>query len=309
MTAPSTDLAPVGLYDTGLEDLTPEDLSVPRIKINHKQGVFEESGTNEQFSELFVVLLGLVRQRVLFHYNVEDGDVPICKSVDFQIGFPNVDPELKAKFKFPWELAQLNPSDFPASPDGTIALPCEGCHLKEWGSHPTGEKPYCAEQFTMPLYFAATLEELKNNQYGSALISFQKTSVPPIKKYLGQFQQKKVGAYTAYTRITLKSQSRGNTEYSVPIFQRVGDTPPDQYADYSENFAAIRTFLRGVTPTTAQSTPEEPASAVPMTTATATRPPLHVPPASAAAVVQPNIPTSTVIPGQIVGQGNDDLPF
>lgn len=323
MTAPGTDVAPVSMYDTGLDDLTPEDLTVPRIKINHKMGVFEESGTNEQFSELYCVMLGLVRQRVLFHHNVEDGDVPICKSVEFQVGYPNVDPERKPKFNFPWELARLNPADFPPNQDGLIALPCEGCHLKEWGSHPTGEKPYCSEQFTMPLYYARTLEELQAEEYGSALISFQKTGVPPCKKYLSGFQQKKVGAYTKYTRITLRQLARGNTEYSVPVFTSVGDTPTSNFQGYSENFAAIRTFLHNTTPTTTKSTSEEPVSAVPATPTTSTRPPLRPEPTPAAAVVQPNVPNptttadpwatttpaNTAIPGQVVQPGNDDLPF
>jgi hypothetical protein len=290
----STDMVPAGTYDTGLDDLTPADLVVPRLRIKHKDGVFEDSATGEQIPKLVCVILGLVRQRTLFHHNVEDDDLPMCKSPDYQIGYPNLNPAKSTK-AFPWELAQLNPADFPPQEDGTTMLPCENCNLKTWGTHPLGDKPYCAEQHTLPLYYAPSIEQLRAGEFAAALISLQKTSIPPSKRYLGTFKQKGVGAYTAITEISLNQQRRGQTDFCVPIFKRLGDTDPENWPEYSEHYAGIRAFLVSARPggprSDSSNTPAATPTAGPAATSTPT-----------ASVVQSNTP-------QVFTPSTDDLPF
>lgn len=337
MTSPSTDLQPTTDYDTGLGDLTQADLSIPRLRIKHKLSVFEDGGSGVQIPSMVAVILGLVRQRVLFHWDVEDDDAPMCKSHDFQTGFPNLDPK-KPKLTFPWVKAKFNPQDFPVNPDdGLVALPCNSCALKDWGSHPTGqEKPWCAEQFTLPIYYAQTLDQLRAGEYGSALISFQKTSLPNLKRYLSQFQQKGVGAYTQYTEIALEARTRGQTEYCVAKFRALGATDEDEFAGFSENYQAIRHFLTNARPQAREILPTDvvagvagvaPASPVSVPPAQAappvqqapvqTAPPMQRPPLGTPPPVQPVQPVappiqqqSHVVEAQVVNaEEGDDLPF
>lgn len=339
----SSDLAQTSDYDTGLGDLTQSDLSIPRLRIRHKLGVFEDGGSGIQIPSMAAVILGLVRQRVLFHWDVEDDDAPMCKSNDFATGFPNLDPK-KPKLAFPWAKAKFDPRDFPVDPnDGLVSLPCNACSLKDWGSHPTGqEKPWCAEQFTLPIYYAQTLDQLKAGEYGSALVSFQKTSLPNLKRYLGQFQQRGVGAYTQYTEIALEARTRGQTEYCVAKFRALGATDETEFAGFSENYQAIRHFLTQARPQAREIQPHDvvagvagvapatPVQAVPVQTAPAVQhpptqsppppivvppaPPIQRPPLGVPAVTMPTQPptpaptTPHVVEAQIVNP-DDDLPF
>ena len=142
-------------YDTGLEQFGVEDAVIPRLSIVHKDGQFKDSLTNAQFTTIKVIILGLVKQRVLFHPVVDDGDWPMCKSADHDTGFPNMSDEQpkEKRFALLWDKAGFDPKDFPPDENGVIRLPCDSCQLKEWGTHPDGKKPYCAEQFTLPILY------------------------------------------------------------------------------------------------------------------------------------------------------------
>jgi hypothetical protein len=291
----STDVVPAGEMDTGLDDLTPGDLIVPRLRIKHKEGVFEDAGTGEQMGKLICIVLGLVRQRVLFHHDVEDGDVPMCKSPDYQFGYPNLDPEKKNK-GFPWNLARLNPNDFPPDQDGLVTLSCESCFLQQWGSHPGGNKPYCSEQHTLPIFYAGSFEELVAGHYSPALVTFQKTGIPPSKRYLGTFKQRNIGAYTKVTEIGLNQQKRGQTDYCVPTFKSIGDTDKDEWPAYSEQYAGIRLFLTTSRPNSVL--PDDEDRSVQVTTSTATTATAASPAATPG--TQANVPTVSA---------DDQLPF
>lgn len=301
----STDVVPAGTFETGLDDLTSADLTVPRLRIAHKDGVFKDSATNEELSELICVVLGLVRQRVLFHHNVEDGDKPMCKSPDFKTGYPTMEPTSKEK-AFPWERAGFNPNDFPPVND-RITLPCESCKLREWDSHPvTGKKPYCAEQFTMPLFYAPSLDELKEGRYSSALITFQKTGVPPAKKYLSPFVARKTGVYTVFTRIGLTQMSRGQTDYCVPNFQKIGDTDQADWEEYSENYAAIRQFLLSNVPGgTVEDVMTDASSIINSTAEVIIEPPVATVAPPVTTLTQPPMAQSTAVPAV----DDNELPF
>lgn len=241
---PGTDLAMPSDYDTGLDDLG-SDLSVPRLKIAHKKGLFLDPSDNSEYPEIYCIILGLVRQRVLFDAKVDPNnpEKPMCKSPDTNIGFPNMTPE-NAKKAFPWAAAKLDASQAGRDEDGRTVIKCVTCHLKEWDSHPLGDKPWCSEQFTLPILFAASLEALQAGEGMPALISLQKTGIKPTKAYLKTFQLRKVGAYTAYTKLSLLVERVGDNVFSKPIFTRSGDTDRVGWLDYTEQFGAISKFLK-----------------------------------------------------------------
>ncbi len=316
----SQDVVPAGTYDTGLDDLTPQDLVVPRLKIKHKDGVFEDGATSEQTPVLYCIILGLVRQRVLFHHNVEDGDVPMCKSPDSNVGYVNLEAP-KKKF-FPFERAGFNPNDFPPDDEGRVMLPCQGCKLKDWGSHPvTDNKPYCADQYTLPIYWASTLEDLEAGNFQPGLLTFQKSGVTPAKRYLGSFKQKNVGAYTAVTEISLNMQTRGQTVYCTPVFKKLAETDAEQWPQYSEHYAGIRNFLVSNKPggnktedfdaSTVESTsavvPNYGEPAQPVTQPAPAR--QYQPPAAQPAPVTPATAMGSNVPAVPASNADDDLPF
>lgn len=238
---------PAEPIDTGLGDLTTADIQFPRLKIVHSDGVFEDPAMSQQYGEVFCVVLGLVRQRILWHTRVENDEKPMCKSPDFLNGYPNLEPA-DASRNFPFAQAGFNPDLQMIDEAGRMVLPCGDCKLKEWGSHPQGGKPYCSEQFTLPVLYAGDLASVQSQFWTPALVTFQKTGITPAKRYLGAFQMQNKGAYTAITRITLATKRQGNVTYSTPIFQNVGETDPDAWPEFSEQFRSVRTWLISAKP-------------------------------------------------------------
>jgi hypothetical protein len=227
--------------ETGLEDFGMADTVIPRLKIMHREGRFVDSLSNEEFEKVTVVMLGLVRQRILWHTSMDDDDAaPMCKSTNFEIGFPDLNAEDQPKNKlFPWEASGFNPDDFKPGADGLRRLPCAGCQLKEWGSHPDGKKPYCSEQFTIPLLY----DPSGGDNYVPAIISFQKTSLKPLKNYLSAFKRGKTGAFSVMTEMGLDLTRRGANPYSVPNFRNVGPTDSDEWPEYATAYRQLRDFL------------------------------------------------------------------
>jgi hypothetical protein len=227
--------------ETGLEDFGMSDTVIPRLKIAHRDARFVDSLSNEEFDNVRVIMLGLVRQRILWHPSIDDDDAaPMCKSQNFEIGFPDLNAEEQPKNKlFPWNKSGFDPKDFPPGADGLVRLPCAGCQLKEWGSHPDGKKPYCSEMFTIPLLYAPN----NDDNFVPALISFQKTSLKPLKNYLSAFKRAKTGTFTAYTDMGLDLQKRGANPFSVPNFKNAGPTDSDAWPEYATAYRQLREFL------------------------------------------------------------------
>lgn len=229
----------VGDFETGLEDFDMEDAVIPRLSIVHREGQFKDSLSNEQFDSVKVIILGLVKQRILWHPTVDDGDRPMCRSSDHNLGFPNMSDDQPKEKRFPWEKSGFDKADYPADDDGLIALPCSGCQLKEWGSHPDGKRPFCSEQFTLPVLY----DPREDDSWVPAIMTFQKTGLKPLKSYLTSFARSKNAAFQAVTEIGLNLQKRGQTDYSVPWFKRVGDTDDSNWREYSSSFRTMRDFL------------------------------------------------------------------
>jgi hypothetical protein len=226
--------------DTGLDDFGMEDAVVPRLSIVHKEAEFKDSLSGMTFPSVKVIILGLVKQRILWHTDIEDNSKPMCKSPDHRNGFPNLSDDVPRDRRFPWQKSGFRPEDYKPDSNGQVALPCDGCQLKEWGSHPDGKRPYCSEQFTLPVMY----DPYDNESWVPALMTFQKTGIKPVRSYLTSFARSQNPAYTAITEISLNLQHRGQTDYSVPSFKRIADTEPDMWREFSTSFKTLKGFLQ-----------------------------------------------------------------
>ena len=65
------------------------------------------------------------------------------------------------------------------------------------------------------------------------VISFQRTGLKPCKSYVSGFVQAKSALYTVVTRLTAVLQQRGSVKWVTPSFQRLRDSDPTQWNDYS----------------------------------------------------------------------------
>jgi hypothetical protein len=218
----------------GLEDVDETDITIPRITIDHKNGWFVDSQTNETFTEFKCVILGLVKQRVLWPPTPgEEGEGPLCRAVDFQTGYPDLSKWLE---KYNGITAQKQ-SGFTIQEVESGQLPCNNCGLKEWESHPNNNTPWCNEQFTFPLV------RITDEGYSTALISFQKTGLKPCKSYISGFKTSKRPLYSALTLITAIHNRKGTVEYVTPSFTRISDSDPTEWPRYSESLHKIREFV------------------------------------------------------------------
>lgn len=227
----TTDIVPAETYDgaEGLEDFNPEDASVPRLIFAHKEGVLKDSLTGESFDEVTGVLLGLIKQRILWQPEVEDDAQPLCKSYDFKFGVPDLDT-------FPFKAAAgINKADIDAE---TPRIDCGACPLKEWDSHPTRTSPWCSEQWVLPII-------VQTDDGGSKpmIMTVQRSGLTPAKSYISSFATSKQPLFTALTKISLKKMSRGTVDYVVPIFSKVGATGPEMQEELAARYRAIRTYV------------------------------------------------------------------
>lgn len=240
--------------DDGLGDLSTADLVIPRLKIVGKEALFQDTLSNEQFPVVEVVILGLIKQRILWHPTVDKDDKPMCKSNDFAIGVPTL-ADNPANKLFPWkssnftpEAAQINPT-LPTGQqldtNGHKVLPCGACKFKEWDTHPNGGKPWCNELHTLPVMYRKPAEpNAEVNPWTLAILQFKSSGLGASKKYLSNFKRANQAPFTAITRISLQLQSRGDTIYSTPILQRVGDTDKVDWPEYSESYRSVRDYAR-----------------------------------------------------------------
>lgn len=228
-------------FNTGLDDFDMSDAVIPRLSIEHRDGEFKDGLSNETFKTLNVIILGLVKQRVLWHPGMDDDDaMPMCRSTNHDLGFPNVSEKQPKEKRFPWDGSGFDPKDYPNDGEDVVTpLPCSGCQLKEWGSHPDGKRPFCSEQFTLPVLYDPSGE----GDYVPAIITFQKTALKPLKAYLSSFARSRNAAFMAITEMSLDTFSRGQTVYSVPNFKKVGTTEQDDWREYSTNYVTMREFL------------------------------------------------------------------
>lgn len=231
---------------TGLEDFGLEDAVIPRLKIVHKEGLFEDNLSGGKYPKIRLIILGMVKQRILWNAQMDgDNDQPMCRSADFENGFPTLEG-VPADKMFPWAKAEFNPDHFPPDEDGQVVLPCKDCKLKEWKTHPNGKTPYCTEQWTLSVMYDGFDEETGqwSDTWAVALISLQKSALKAIRAYLTSFTRAKTAAYTAICEVTLTRKTRGQVDYATPNFRGVGKTDQSQWPTYATNAKQMRDYLK-----------------------------------------------------------------
>lgn len=243
----------------GLEDVTSDDLVMPRLVIDHKKGKYVDSLSAEEFDSLEVVMLGLVKQRILWPAEIgENKEAPLCRSYEFEFGHP--DPTNTARF--PWKASGFSLADYQ---DDAPQLPCNSCKLQEWGSHPKLDRPWCAEQHVFVIMQPA------GESWTPSILTLQSTGIKPSKAYITSFQRSRSPLFTVTTHLSLSLQRRGTVEYAVPILGRGRPTDEADHPEFIENYRRIRQFLQtprvevtgteDETPVTVTATPTKPAPA------------------------------------------------
>ena len=222
--------------DVGLEDVGAADIQMPRIQIDHEKAVFKDSTTGQEMDTLECVILGLVKQRIMWDSTVDDGDKPQCKSSDYSLGFPQMRTDIPARKQFPWAKSNFNKEDFEPNDDGQIVLPCTTCSLNKWGKD--SEKPLCSEQYTFPIYYRAPDGAMR-----PGMLSFQRSGLKAARTYTGTFATAKQPMFTVWTMISLRPESRGKVVYAVPLFSRGGSSDASEWPGYADQYRGAREYL------------------------------------------------------------------
>lgn len=225
----------------GLEDFDTRDQVMPVLKINHKDAVFEDGLSGQEFKELNVVIAGLVKQRVLWPAQMKESeggqaDPPLCRSYDFHEGHPSMPKVLENGQeweRFPWDAVQS------VFVQGQRPLPCAECPLKEWNTHPTREAPWCSEQHTFALLF-----ENEEGGFVPSLLSVQRSGLKSSRQYLSSFANAGTPLFTVRTKLTLEERKMGANPFAVPKFSRQGETDPDDHPIFSSMYRSMRDFLQ-----------------------------------------------------------------
>lgn len=217
---------------TGLEDFdVSTDAVMPRLKIVGKDAEFEDNLTGERHNSINVILLGLVKQRILWDAEVEDSAAPLCRSLDFAAGLPGKD--------FPTKTSGFDRDTVEGAQEGG-SLPCASCQLKEWGTNPRGSTPWCSEQHTYPLLME---QGEGSNLWQPAILTLQRSGIKASKAYITGFARSRTPLYTVKTRISLQAQKRGTVDYAVPVIARNGPTEQESWPEYAQTYRNIRSFL------------------------------------------------------------------
>lgn len=231
--------------DFGMEDISTDELAVPRVEIVHEEGRFRDRNTQAEFERLECIILGVVKGRIMWDREMDEGDRPRCRSNDFNNGFPQMRTDIPPDKQFPWDKSNFAPNVFPPGPDGQVRLPCNSCHFKEWDHNGFGQKkPPCNEVFHLAIMYLADPD---TGSYSPAILSLKSSAVPAVRKYVTPFKAGKQPLFTASTEMTLSIQRKGGQngkKFSVPIFKRVGQSDPGSWPEYMGHFRAIRDYLQ-----------------------------------------------------------------
>lgn len=221
---------------TGLEDVDVTDFRLPMLKINHQEGVFEDTLDGSKYDAMKVVILGLVKQRVLWDTEIkEEAGPPLCKSFDYKTGYPGEE--------FPWD--QQTTFEKPADPTAPNPLPCQACPLKEWGSHPVRQDiPWCTEQHTFVVMVDVSGDGEDEPNWAPALLTVQRSSMKASNAYLSSFARSKTPMFKVYTTLQLEAKKRGTTKYAVVKFSKGEATPSDMWPVFGETYLKIRSVIQ-----------------------------------------------------------------
>lgn len=241
-------------WNVGMEDVGASDLVIPRLKIIHDECLFENNLTKERWSTLQCIVIGQVKQRIMWDDEVSEGgtDRPQCRSSDFTYGFPNLRTDIPVRKQFPWEDSNFKPEhlrvidkaqptqDHPEgfTSNGIPCLPCASCKFTAWGAD--RKPPRCAEQHTYVILY--TLDG--GVSHTLALLTLQKSSIKPSKEFISGMAQSKQPIFSVYTEIKLLAEKRGSVSYATAQFIRGAATRRENWREYANQITSIRGFLR-----------------------------------------------------------------
>lgn len=275
----------------GLEDASNSDRSVPQIKVVHTEGVFEDSLSSEQYPELTCVILGLVKQRVLWEPNMGDEkELPLCRSYDHKFGHPAVDDD--GNSRFPWAASGFTEQDG--------VLPCESCKLQEWGSHPSRDAPWCSETYC----FVIAIPE-GEGMFSPAILQFQRSGIKAARTYVSSYMNKRTPMFSNYTTIKLNTAKRGTTVYSTPQFTKGGDTDVEDHPEFGATYRGIRDYLQTPRVRVASTDDDDAETAVANPAASA---PVSPPTATGSPLGGGSAPAPAAAPTAATGD-DEELPF
>lgn len=225
-----------GYAGVGLQDIDSSDMAMPRIKILHAEGLFEDQLTNEQFPSFDAIVLVIAKQRIMWFPKIHPDAQPQCKSNDFKTGFPNVNPSIDSD-GFPWADSNFTQENLVINPvNGLPSLSCANCKFTEWGKD--GSRPRCGEMHTYPLL---RLDE--DNNVSPALMTVQGSSIKPSKAFATSFKVRGEPFFFYKSHLSLVPAKSGSVAYSIVKFSKSGGTDPEEYAGYAAQAESLYDYL------------------------------------------------------------------
>jgi hypothetical protein len=211
----------------GLETVREEDLALPIIQIDHKKNRFVDKLTGTEYESLDCVLLGLLKQRVMWPADPDSKDGLLCKSQDAVTGNP--------REKFPW--AEFKKGDGP-EPIGADHIACDSCTFAKWGSHPKNDTPWCSLQHVYPVIIG-------EGESVSGLLTLQRSALKPSNGYISGFVREGRPMFTVRTSIGLNSNRNGSVDFSTPTFKRGEPVAEDVtlWRRWAKEYKAIEALL------------------------------------------------------------------
>lgn len=218
-----------GGVPVGLENVGSDDLSLAIIRIDHEENKFLDSLTGQHYDELDGVILGLLKQRVLWDPDQDSKAPLLCKSRDANVGNP--------REEFPWEEYRKHGGQEVA---GSETIACGSCSLAKWGTHPKNDTPWCSLQYAFPFAFGT-------DEQVAGLLTVQRSSLKGAQKYISAFVRDAVPLFAFKTKITLNGNRKGTVKYSTPNFIR-GEAieDPALFRAWSDQYTQIKA-LAGLT--------------------------------------------------------------
>lgn len=230
-------------HDDSLDEITPEDIPTPRLRVIPAEQVFENADTGERYEELECIILGLARARVFWPPEMEDDSEPFCRSQDAKTGYPNVADDVPVKKQFPWKRSNFDRKDLPVV-EGTDQpiIQCSECIFSKWDDENDKPAP-CSEVLNLPVFYLD-----KHGVLNAAILTFKRSGFRPTMRYLGAMKQAKQSPFMYYTTIKLQAAKRGEVDYSVPKFFKGEMTEAGEnnqnWIYYHQTWQQIRSFLR-----------------------------------------------------------------
>jgi hypothetical protein len=240
------------LVPVGLEDFDIGTISLPPVRINGPAGTWVDTLTGDEWPEIEVILLGLVKQRVLWPPEMgSEPRPPLCRSLEAKTGTPTLETGPDG---FPWKAAKLNRNTFvvrtedPESGEQVenlaIPVPCSECHLKVWGTNPKGTgAPWCTEQMVFPLMLKRETDE-GGELWTPGSLALARSGVKPANQYCMGYTVRQSPMFVDRTKLTLKQLTRGTVNYSVPVFTKLGPTERDMRDFYKDKYFELRAWLQ-----------------------------------------------------------------